>query len=230
MKSGPYLVCAFGKDKTGTVTGSVADGQSLFAVAGHSFLVGERLWISKSDDSGVQFLGDITAVDPGVDVRTEPSGAPTYQIGDPPVSWPTDEAKGSGAKVWTTPADQLVVFQSGAQDYSPNDSDGVAHHATIGGVPYAFSIVEGREFIDLGFTEAKGEDYAAFKVFKDAERRRGADPMTIAFWGYTDQTNIVWAAFYRLTTNSISFGPRSDLFGSFTLRFERLTDGAYVES
>lgn len=207
MQSGLYPVFWFGKDKTSTASGSVADDQTVFEGVGHSFLEGEGLFISQSDDTGNQWLGPILDVD-GDDVTS---------------TWPTAGAKGSGAKLWTAPASQIVVFSQGAAGgYSPSGQHAVELDVTPAGTAIATALGGEPEFFSLSFGPAAQADWLAWKTFRREERRNGLDTFSIALqdWERGSVPTIDEVRYWQQTSGA-KFG-KSANYSSFELLFYRV--------
>jgi len=218
--SGPhYPVVAFGKSKTGTVSSAVVAGTNVFTSAGHTFVEGETLWLSKSDDSGNQCLGLVTDVD-GNDVTTA-RGA--------------NGAKGASSKIWTAPAAQLVVFSTGPTgDYEPESDSNIVFESTQGGTSVATRVGGRIDRLILTFSPGRvltsalvTADWLAWRTFLRDKIREGLDTFSLALWDMEENVSAVREVRYMSPISSVSFGTGRK-FASFSLLFQIESADEYV--
>jgi len=210
------IVC-FGKTDEDTLTSppSATATTLNFDNSGGDYAEGDLVFISESDDTEVEFMGDvISATAGGVVVRH-----------------PVQTDKSASAKIWKPTT--YLWFTYGPGDSEQKEFDiGTTTEKSRGGQIYVTKLADTVEKLTLQFSEAITSDFYDYTQFIDSDRSGGIYSFSLAWWdnfrSFSRTAKV--KAILPMLTSDLSFS-RPDLkIASFTLGFFIETDDSYVES
>jgi len=168
--AGPYrTVVSYGRSGEETADAPIGAGDATFTVNGHTFVVGNRIWISKSDGTGKQYVGPVLSKE-------------TNTI---TVTYGANESKGSNAKVWK--ATQSAAFSVDANDrWQRTRQTGTRPQVSRGGTVWSVNEADGVEVLRLGFGPGMAADYKTWRDFLVTYRDDGAKSFALSYWDWQD--------------------------------------------
>lgn len=195
---------------------AVGSGDNTITINGHGFVVGDKIFISKSDNTGIQYLGPVTAKDTN-------SITTTYGA---------NESKGTGVKVWKPGT--LVAFSRGEdRNWSRRRQTGTRTEVSRGGVVYSINTADGAEVVRMAFEGGARTDYAAWRAFLVSNRSDGASSFVAAYWDWQENAGKVQEARWAGSDLAFEVGGVGDVsrgVGRFEIGFWIVDDDAWVES
>lgn len=214
--AGPYrLAVGYGRDISDVCESVVDSGDNTFDLTGHSYLTGDLIWISKSDDTGLQFLGDVTET--AANTITTRYGA--------------NASKGASAKVWTA-AKGIQWTRGESGGWEKTRRTGTTLQVSRGGVVYSVNNADGVDVLTFAFEQGLRADYEAWLNFLQSDRSDGASSFTLAYWDWAANEGIAaevrWAGGDTVFTMQRA-GVASGI-GRYEIRVFVVGEGTWVEA
>lgn len=174
------------------------------ADADSHFFAGQRVFISETDETEIEFLGIILSV--AADSIT--------------VEFATQAAKNSGAKLWTPPA--VFDWPAGTADSSRRTRhSGVEVVRSLGGEAYATRLREPYNIEIVQFDNLSDERFARLFLWFDQNADGGLEEFT-----YVDAARAVWRVQWESPMLEWSRNPRGLVVVGFQLHL--LSEASYV--
>lgn len=215
-------ILGFGRAQEKTASASVGAGVRVIPIASTSgYVAGDPVFISKSDDSGLQYLGAVESVALNVSITTEIE---------------TNASKGASAKIWQPGTYAKLQYNYGAP-FSKTRDLGITNQVSRGGKVYAAQIADVVETLDLRFPTMWWGDWKRLRDFLVEQRSDGLKEFGLAFWDMeeVDPTNESSLGESRVVRARISDGalkhtsPRMGVV-SVGVGFFVLEEGVWVEA
>jgi hypothetical protein len=207
-----YPIVCFGKDVEDLADVAVGDDESTFTLNGHAYSVGFGIFVSKADDTENQWLGDVTATTTNT-ITTR---------------YPTNSAKGAGAKFWTFAPGQVHAFTTGATEAEePVEDNGWVATVSDGGVIRQVRLAQVTRILNMTFSEGREDDWRGYKTFRKTWRRGGGDPFSLAWYDLEDDISRVDKVVHMSRQNSARMGKVRE-FRNFPLQFFVAEEDTFV--
>ena len=186
--AGPYRMAAsLTKAAADVADAAIAEGAATFTVNGHAFEAGDPIWISKNDDTGVQFCGVVV---------TKDTNTLTVEYG-------ANENKGSAAKIWTS--DHWAQMSGNPARFTRTRQSGTDMVKSRGGVLYPVHAADGVDVLRFQFPAALAADYKALADFIADTLSDGIEPFTLSYWDWQEAMGVVGKAWWAGPDATVEF-------------------------
>ena len=163
----PIVACGKTKEKIATSTVLAGDVVIDCDNASNAYAVGDPVFISKSDDAGNEFMGEVTQA----------------MASEITVELTVGTSKGAGAKLWMPAASYR--FESGYGFHmKPVEYLGVVTDRSRGGQFYATQIADSVSGVIMRWDGGKPADWQGYVTFLKTNRDNGRKPFSLAWWDH----------------------------------------------
>ncbi len=201
-------ILALGKTNEQSESGSVNAGAKVIPVTDTSgFAVGDPIFISETDGSEVEYLGEIVS----------------KTASDITISYAVKESKGPGYKVWKPTYYELMPYDVSSPD--KRTALGVETQRTQSGVPYRTRIADPYTIVTLTWEMLPRSVLQALDTFIIVHLNHGIEKCTVGYYDY--KAGGIYSVTATLLLDELPYSERIPGLAPLDILFQIDQVGAY---